>query len=141
MRSIDRSRLYHAAREVRTLGVEVPSYIEADISTDTIAAILDGGCESGSYMPAVTYSDALETMARHGDDVIGEIEGAGCEIPTLADAGSWASLACALVSLAVEVWASRVVDDVIQALDYEDDGEDEDEGEDAAIERAMPGDP
>jgi len=33
----------------------IPQWIEQDITPSTVAAILQGGCESGAYMPAVTY--------------------------------------------------------------------------------------
>ena len=34
--------------------IEVPGWIEQDISPQDVAAIVQGGCESGAYMPAVT---------------------------------------------------------------------------------------
>ena len=55
--------------------IVVPAWIESDISPHDVAAIYQGGCDSGAYMPAVTYSDAKATMAKHGDDVLQYIDG------------------------------------------------------------------
>ena len=37
--------------------IEIPRWIEQDISPQDVAAIVQGGCESGAYMPAVTYQN------------------------------------------------------------------------------------
>ena len=50
--------------------IEVPGWIDQDISPQNIAAIVQGGCASGAYMPAVTYHQALETMSEYGDDIL-----------------------------------------------------------------------
>ncbi len=89
-------------------GIEVPRWIEKDISPYDVAAIVQGGCASGAYMPAVTYHAAVATMSEHGDDVfdyLSEVEGS---IPQPGDdvAQSWGGLACFFLSCAVELWAS-----------------------------------
>jgi hypothetical protein len=56
--------------------IDVPAWIADDISPSDIAAILQGGCARGAYMPAVTYRKALATMAEHGDDVLDYVQGA-----------------------------------------------------------------
>lgn len=63
------------------LDCAVPGWIERDIEASTIAAICHGGCASGAYMPAVTYSQALRTMGEHGDEVLKYIEDAMGELP------------------------------------------------------------
>jgi len=59
--------------------IDVPEWIDQDISPSTVAAIVQGGCDSGAYMPAVTCSEALETMNEHGDDVLDYIQEVGFE--------------------------------------------------------------
>lgn len=99
--------------------VDVPVWIEQDITPADVAAIIQGGCESGAYMPAVTYHQALSTMAEHGDDVLQYIEDRD-GMPESLPAGSWAGLACWFVSAAVELWAAEVeseLDDMLDAIE------------------------
>jgi len=97
--------------------VGVPDWIESDISPSDIAAILQGGCASGAYMPAVTYHKALATMAEHGDDVLEYVENALGELSKPPDGASWSGMACHYLSCAVELWASAVESEVETALD------------------------
>ncbi len=101
-------------REIEGLDIEVPAWISQDISPSDVAAILQGGCASGAYMPAVTYHQALETMKEHGDDVLQYIEDALGELPTPAKSESWSGLACFYLSCAVELWASSVESELEQ---------------------------
>ena len=101
-------------------GVDVPAWIEQSVSPCTVAAIVQGGCESGAYMPAVTYVQALETMNEHGDDVLQYIEDAYGELPAVPDGTSWAGRACFYLSVAVELWASGA-ESVLE--DFEPEGE------------------
>jgi hypothetical protein len=111
------STLYGAENvAVSSLEIDVPDWIEQDITCDTVAAILQGGCASGSYMPAVTYWQALETMSSHGDDVLEYLDDCGCDLPGL-DGTSWAGLACNILSMAVEAWASSVQDELEAAIE------------------------
>ena len=100
--------------------VGVPDWIESDISPSDIAAILQGGCASGAYMPAVTYHKALATMAEHGDDVLDYIDNSIGGLPPPAGA-SWSGMACHYLSCAVELWASSVEAEVEAALDAAED--------------------
>lgn len=113
------SILWNNAAPVSRLGIDVPAWIDQDISPYTIAAIQQGGCESGAYMPAVTYCTALETMGEHGDAVLDYIDGVGCGIPgaDLVGAGSWSGMACYLLSLAVELWACDIEESVTEELE------------------------
>ena len=86
--------------------IDVPGWIDQDISPATIAAICQGGCESGAYMPAVTYYDAMRTMTAHGDDVLRYLHDNLGELPKPNDDISWSGLACFYLSCAVELWAS-----------------------------------
>lgn len=107
--------LWDCEEEVSSLGIEVPDWIEHDIDASTVAAIMRGGCDSGAYMPAVTYHQALATMSEHGDEVMDYIDG-------LADSGlldptdAWSVLACRLLSVAVEQWAWGVADDLEEEI-------------------------
>ena len=74
-------------------------------------------------MPAVTYYQALATMAEHGDDVLEYIEDTLGEIPAPKAGESWSGLAVFYLSMAVELWAG----DVMSQLESHD----LDEGEDA----------
>ena len=101
--------------------ITIPSWIDQDISPSTVAAILQGGCGSGAYMPAVTYSNALETMHRHGDDVLQYLEDTSGEPPKPSNDIGWAGLACFYLSCAVETWASSVEDELADILTAQDD--------------------
>lgn len=109
--------LYNADLPLCDLGIDVPDWIDQDITTATVAAILEGGCDSGAYMPAVTYHDAAQTMAEYGDDVLDFLEGYA-ELSDIATRGmSWSGLACAFLSAAVDSWAHAI------ASELEDAGE------------------
>ena len=88
--------------------IDVPTWIAQDISAYDIAAILQGGCASGAYMPAVTYHQAAKTMAEHGDNVLEYLEGAWGELPQPEKDTSWSGMACMYLSCAVEAWVSSV---------------------------------
>lgn len=119
-----RTILYSTEAEVQSFGIEVPRWVEQDIDANQVAAILEGGCESGAYMPAVTYSDALETMGEHGDRVMDFIEEQlGAVVPQPSAEASWAGMACHFMSLAVELWASSIEDELAEAIQERDNDE------------------
>lgn len=93
---------------------EIPAWIDQDITPADVAAICQGGCDSGAYMPAVTYWQALETMGSHGNDVFDYLENALGEMPTPSPPNdhfqSWSGLACYYLSYAVELWAQSTED-------------------------------
>jgi hypothetical protein len=95
------------AISLQTDEVDIPRWIDQDIDSATVDAIVQGGCDSGAYMPAVTYHTALETMSEHGDDVLDYITDAIGELPDVSGE-SWAGMACKYLSCAVELWASAV---------------------------------
>lgn len=104
-------------------GVDVPAWMEDDISPYDVAAIAQGGCASGAYMPAVTYHRAMQTMAEHGDDVLQFIEDRLGELPQ-PEPVSWSGLACSYLSTAVELWAAETE---ATLENYEPEEEDTDE--------------
>lgn len=101
---------------VTKYGIEVPDWIDQDISLDDIRNIIQGGCASGAYMPAVTYWQALKTMNDHGDDVLSYIEDELGDLPDV-KGKSWSGMACKYVSYAVELWCSSVVDEATEKLE------------------------
>lgn len=94
--------------------LEIPDWIEADsiVDMDGINSIVQGGCASGAYMPAVTYYNARMTMAEHGDDVLDYIEEQYGELPDIPKESSWSGIAVFFLSCAVEMWAQSVQSEV-----------------------------
>ena len=92
--------------------IEVPAWIDQDLSAQDIASIMQGGCASGAYMPAVTYCQASETMSKHGDDVLQLIQDSYGELPTIKSDESWSGIACFYMSIAVELWACQIGDEL-----------------------------
>jgi len=85
------------------------------LTPSDVAAINQGGCDSGAFMPAVTYWSAKAAMHRWGDEILAYIEDRLGEVPAPDDKNrsSWGTLACFYVSVAVELWAS----DTLAALE------------------------
>ena len=105
--------------------IDVPDWIDSDITGTDIAAICQGGCSSGAYMPAVTYGQASETMAEFGDEVLEYLEHQYGELPTVPDGTSWSGMAVFFLSCAVEAWARNAEAQLEEALDFQEE-EDED---------------
>lgn len=105
--------------ELKDLDIEVPEWIEQDITLSDVESIQYGGCASGAYMPAVTYHSALKTMNDFGDEILEYLSDTGIDF----NGGdilqmSWAGMACHFVSMAVEVWATQFdVDSLAEALE------------------------
>lgn len=93
-------------------GIEVPAWIEQDISALDVESIIQGGCSSGAYMPAVAYHSALKTMQEYGDDVLQYIEDVLGYVPNPKPGESWAGMACHYLSTAVELWASNIESEI-----------------------------
>ena len=97
--------------------VSVPAFIEQDITGSDVAAIIQGGCASGAYMPAVTCYDAKQTMRWHGDEVLQYIEDCYGVVAQPATGESWSGIAVFYLSTAVELWASSVEDELTTAIE------------------------
>ncbi len=95
---------------------DYPGWIES-MSPCDMAAITQGGCESGAYMHAVTYHTALATMTAHGDDVMEYIERVYGEVPPAFSDVGWSRLAVFYLSLGVELWVSCNIDEVANLLE------------------------
>jgi len=105
--------------------IDVPKWIEQDITPYTVASIVQGGCASGAYMPAVTYWQARDTMNEHGDNVLQFIEDSYGELPQPDKGESWSGMAVFYLSVGVELWASGAeseLGDVIETLASEEGG-------------------
>jgi len=113
--------LWNNEDPITNLGIKVPRWIEQDITPCDVTAIIQGGCASGAYMPAVTYYDAANTMSEHGDDVLDFIEDALGYIEWPHDETSWSGIACHFLSMAVELWCSGVEDEIIEAIEELED--------------------
>lgn len=111
--------LWNFDEPVTSLDIDVPAWIDQDITGCDVAAIVQGGCASGAYMPAVTYYQARETMSEHGDDVLQYIQDSYGEIPKVRDDESWSGIAVFYLSVAVELWASSVEAEIEEALEEE----------------------
>ena len=97
---------------------EVPDWVSPGVDPSTVAAIVQGGCASGAYMPAVTYFDAQNTMREAGNDVTAYLAEQGCEDLTYApDKEAWSEFCCRVLSCAVESWAVQAEDELGAALD------------------------
>jgi hypothetical protein len=108
-------------------GVDLPDWLEAlnaEITASDVAAIMQGGCASGAFMPAVTYHIARRTMAEHGDDVLEFIEDHLGELPGIPSGESWSGIAVHFLSTAVELWASGVAEDIAEGILESDNEED-----------------
>ncbi len=84
-----------------------PEWIVNELTPYDLAAINQGGCASGAYMPAVTYHQALETMAEHGDDVLDFIEESFGEVIQPPADTSWSGMAVFFLSAAVELFCQQ----------------------------------
>lgn len=100
--------IWNDETELTDYGITVPEYIEQDIAAQDIAAIVQGGCASGAYMPAVIYHQAIETMSKHGNDVLQFIQDSCGELPPPKRDESWSGIAVYYLSIAVELWASQI---------------------------------
>ena len=98
--------------ELSELDIDVPAWIDQDITVGDIEAITQGGCASGAYMPAVTYHTAKETMNEYGDDILQYMQDNLGELPRPKDDESWAGMACFYVSCAVELWAAGLESEI-----------------------------
>lgn len=103
------------------LNITQPEWIAYELSAMDIASICNGGCASGSYMPAVTYHKAINTMADYGDEVLQYIDNVLGEMPRIPRGESWGGISCLFLSLAVELWAGDIMGQ-LEDLELEGEG-------------------
>jgi hypothetical protein len=85
--------------------------------TEELAAIIQGGCASGAFMPAVSYYTATRIMSDHGDDILNYIDSVYGEIPSPQSGESWSGMAVYYCSMAVELWCSEQEQLIIECLE------------------------
>lgn len=91
-------------------------------SVQELAAIIQGGCVSGAYMPAVTYHTALECMTKHYDSIEEQINSIyGDELAFTFNPANehFAGFCAKLCACAVESWVGSYAD-LVECL--EDNG-------------------
>lgn len=101
-------------------GIAVPKWIDQDITIGEIEAIMQGGCASGAYMPAVTYHSALKTMSQYGDEIMEYTEDSLVGLIRPEEGLSWSGMACHYLSVAVELWAVSheiTIDELKESVD------------------------
>ena len=111
--------LWNNEEEIDTIegaDITLPSFIPS-LTCNEVIAIVQGGCASGAYMPAVTYHEAIETMSEHGNDVLQFIEDSLGELPQPNSGESWSGMAVFYLSVAVELFASSVEQELTDALE------------------------
>jgi hypothetical protein len=101
------------------LDIDVPAWIESGIAASTVASIVQSGCNSGAYMPACYYHQALRTMSDYGDGVLQYIDDCLGELPSPDRGESWGGMACLYLSTAVELWAGDILCQ-LESLEIED---------------------
>lgn len=95
-----------------------PKWVTQPITKADLAAINQGGCASGAYMPAVTYRDANQTMADHGEAVIDYICEQTGDFPcSPREAQTWGQVCSYYLTYAVEIWCHLREDQA----DWDDD--------------------
>jgi hypothetical protein len=107
----------HSHEWASRLGV-VPEWIDQGITPCDVAAIVQSGCNSGAYMPAVTHYQAREVMNKHGYEVMTFLEDNTGEIPIPTEVQGWDHLAIFYLSYAVETWASLVHESLTQTHEH-----------------------
>ena len=94
--------------ELTLLGIDVPKWIDQDVTLYTANNVACGGCESGAYMPAVIYCKAQETMGEYGDDVLQYLDDVGLCEPIETSGKTWLCIACDILSRACDIWFSSI---------------------------------
>ena len=105
---------------------QIPEWMDEDVLLETTEAgeglsvsflrdLSQYGCAAGTYMPAVRYSDAKETMNHWGDNVLAYIWEHLAEIPVdagPANSATFSGFCVHWLSMAVEIWAGSLLAEV-----------------------------
>ncbi len=104
--------------------IQIPEWIEQDrittgnpdhLDIHALEAVACHGCDSGAYMPAVTYGDAADTMNENGDDVVAYVQDWHEQVRLqlkIPHDSTWNNLATFFLSRAVEIWTQSVLDTI-----------------------------
>lgn len=116
--------MWESSDRLEAYGIDVPRWAGAGHSHEPlvydVAAIVQGGCGSGAWMPAVTYHTAAGIMAEHGDDVLQFIQDTYGELPKPRDEESWGGIAVFYLSTAVELWAGQAAGELTSKHGFEE---------------------
>jgi len=123
MKDIDLWNLTEEQNEIakRWLSNNSPAWAN-DLTAYDIAAINQGGCASGAYMPAVTNHIANETMAAHGDDVLQYIKDDLGDLPPVPLGLSWSGMGSFFLANAAELFALNAHYALTELLRNTEDG-------------------
>jgi hypothetical protein len=110
--------------------LDVPRWVESDITCLDVAAVCQGGCASGAYMPAVTYWQAMATMNEHSDAIERYLDDSGMDILESIAYDHWAGVACTVVSSAVELWCSSIEEELLELLEADEEVDDDEDIDD-----------
>ena len=110
--------------------LDVPEWIEGDITCLDVAAVCQGGCASRAYMPAVTYWQALKTMNEHSDKIEKYLDEIAPDIWGNVTYDHWAGIACVVVSYAVELWCSSIEEELLELLEEDEESEEKEDHDD-----------
>jgi len=105
-------------------GIKIPEWLDQEISLEECLSINECGCGGAAYRPAIIHAEALETMAKHGDEIFEYLIETFGALPEVSD--NWRQMATDYVSAAVEVWCSQFDED---SEEEEEEGEEEEEEE------------
>lgn len=96
-----------------------PHWLESmgGIDLEDVQPVIQGGCASGAFMPAVTYHQASETMRTNGNDILEYIEDQLGEIPQPNKGETWSGMAVFYCSMAVELWCGQF-DELVESIDW-----------------------
>ena len=98
--------------------IEVPRWIDKDITGYQVIEVTRHGCASGAYMPAVTYHTALHTLSEEFPWMENYLEQCGWdELAIDVMKHGWAHTAVQVLSIAVECWCANHVHLVEEAAD------------------------
>ena len=98
-----------------------PSFLEYELDVSDIQAILQGGCASGAYMPAVTYHTAEETMKQHSRAIEEQIEPIAYDLDGIkwnVEEETFSAFCVKCVSLAVESWCWQF-EDILSGVNWD----------------------
>jgi hypothetical protein len=96
----------------RNVGMQVPAWIDQDITLGMLEDIAKHQCLGAGYLPAINRYEAIDTMEKHGDDLCSWLyQETGEDIP-IAGSVSAPDLAIDVVQYAVNLWATQKEDEV-----------------------------
>jgi hypothetical protein len=113
---------------LKDLKVDYPEWIDdKTFNTYQVGGIIEGGCSSGAFMPAVYYTNALKVMNKHGNDVFDYLTTWLDKLPRPPKDQSWSGLASFYLCFAIDHWAHNHELEILNALKEHYDEEENEE--------------